>query len=167
MFRATREPRLRRRNLVGADVTVHFDISGTHGGEIPFQMPTEEWALGYDVSGRLRVIPRSGEWLTSVPNVTHSLRRLEGFKKRATRSIWSVRPGQSAVVTAAHGHSHRVILDPDGAVCHQELGKDPRAWRDAPWTSLGGRFEGPLTMVAVGPDRVNLFGLSPDRCRPS
>jgi len=147
-----------------ASVTEHFDISQTLEGslETPFTMSTGSFAIAFNVHGRLRVIPRPGKWLTSVPKVTHSLRRPEGFRKRASRSIWSARPGQSAVVTSAHGHPHRVVLDPDGAVYHQELGKDPRAWRDAPWTTLGGRFEGPLTVVAVGPERVNLFGLSPE-----
>jgi hypothetical protein len=147
-----------------ASVTEHFDIGGPlrRPSDRPFTMSTGLFAIAYNVLGRLRVKASNGEWLTRLPNVTHSLRRPEGFRERAARPIWSAHPGQSAVVAAVHGHPHRVLLDLDGAVYHQALGEDPRAWRDARWTSLGGQFEGPLTVVAVGADRIGLFGLSPE-----
>lgn len=147
-----------------ADVTQHFNISWTRGGTSTssFTMPTANFALAYSVSARLRVEAHNGEWITSVPKVTHSLRPREGFTERATRSIGSVGPGQIAVVTAAPGHPHMVFLDPEGAVYHQALEEDSRAWRRTPWTRLGGQFEGPMTVVAAGPERISLFGLSPD-----
>jgi hypothetical protein len=125
-------------------------------------MSTANFALAYTVSARLRVEAKNGEWITSVPKVTHSLRLPKGFRERATRLIGSVGPGQTTAVTAVPGHPHMVFLDPGGAVYHQAAGADPRAWLRTPWTRLGGQFEGPLTVVAAGSERISLFGLSPD-----
>jgi hypothetical protein len=149
-------------DYVHAYVTKHFDIGETLNGtlETPFEMSTGNFVIAYDVKGRRKVEASRGRWLSPGPlwiGVLGSMRVLS-----TDGSGSSVGPGQSAMVTGLEGLTHRVVLSPDGAVYHQVLSDYRQASRNSSWTNLGGRFLGPLTAVAAGPDRVGLFGLSPE-----
>jgi hypothetical protein len=138
-----------------ASVTEHFDISQTIGGisERPFEMHTGDFAIAYDVVGRLRVEARAGEW---------SQRFVEGRRPlpfvQAPSPVTWVSPNGNAKFVQKQGHAHRLILDPGGMLYHQTLGQDRRA--EGSWTNLGGQFQDTVTVVATGPDSVSLFGLS-------
>jgi hypothetical protein len=134
-------------------LTDHFDISQM-SGEMPLQMSTGNFEIAYDVSGRLRVDTRDGDWLRPIGPP-----RPELFTQRVT--AFSFNPGQRGMVAGVEGRAHRVVLSPDGTVYHQELQDDPLHADNGLWTELGGRFAGPLTVVA-GAGHVSLFGLSPD-----
>ncbi len=134
-------------------LTDHFDISQM-SGETPFQMSTGDFEIAYDVSGRLRVDTADGDWLRPIGPP-----RPEVFTERMT--AFSINPGQRGMVAGEEGRGHRVVFGPDGTVYHQALADDPRHADDGRWTELGGRFAGPLTVVA-GAGHVSLFGLSPD-----
>ena len=45
---------------------------------------------------------------------------------------------------------------------HQAPEYDFRASGNGPWTNLGGRFQGSVTVVAAEGDRVSVLGLSPE-----
>ena len=146
---------------VHAHVTQHFDISETLNGrsETQFEMRTGNFVVAFDVLGRLRVEASRGTWLSPAP-----LLGSVGYTVVLSRdaSISSVGPGQSAMMAGLEGRVHRVVLNPDGAVYYQALSDYRQAQRNDRWANLGGRFQGPLTAVATGPDRVGLFGLSPE-----
>ena len=145
-------------HYVFAHVTAHFDIGEMLGGpsETPFQMSTGNFSIAFDVSGRLSVEAHAGEWFAGPVGPL----RPHLFSERVT--AFSVRSGQSAMVAGARGRPHTVILGPDGAVYHQAAAHDPLASENGSLANLGGRFEGPLTVVASGDDHVSLFGLSPE-----
>ena len=134
-------------------LTDHFDINQM-SGVTPFQMSTGNFEIAFDVSGRLRVDARAGDWLRPVGRP-----RPQVLTERVT--AFSVSPGQRAMVAGVEGRAHRVIFGPDGTVYHQALAGDPRDAGNGRWTDLGGRFAGPLTVVA-GAGHVSLFGLAPD-----
>jgi hypothetical protein len=140
-----------------ASVTEHFDISQTLGGisERPFEMHTGNFAIAYDVLGRLRVQARAGEWFERFVEG----RRPLPYAQTPSAIAW-VSPNGNAKFVQKQGHAHKLIHGPGGALYHQALGEDPRA--EGSWANLGGRFQGPVTVVATGPDRVSLFGLSPE-----
>ena len=145
-------------HYVFAHVTEHFDIGEIIEGnlEIPFQMPTGNFSIAFDVSGRLAVNARAGEWF---PGPVGPLRP-HLFSETVT--AFSVIPSRSAMVAGARGRIHRVVVGPDGAVYYQALGYAARDSGNGGWTNLGGRLEGPLTGVSGEPDHISLFGLSPD-----
>ena len=145
-----------------AHVTDHFDISEMLNGTsvTPFQMSTGNFVVAFDVLGRLEVEAHSGEWL-SASGPMGRLRQTALVTTR-DRRVFSIGPGQSAMVTGPEGYAYTVILGPNGEVYHQALGGEPRTSHDGVWTNLGGWFQGPLSVVASGPDRLSLFGLSPD-----
>jgi len=139
-----------------ARVTEHFDISQTLGGtsETPFEMHTGNFAIAYDVFGRLRVEAHAG----SGPELP-VVRRPLPYAQTVSAVGW-VSPKKNVTAIRKQGGAQRLVLGPDGAVYHHALAEDPRA--EDSWTNLGGRFEGAVTMVATGPERVILFGLSPE-----
>jgi hypothetical protein len=140
-----------------ASVTEHFDISQTLGGisETLFKMATGNFAVAYDVAGRLRVEVDAGEWFE---------RFVEGRRPlpyaQAPSTIAWVKPNGNAKFVQKQGRAHKLILGPGGDLYHQALGENPRA--EDSWANLGGRFQGPVTVVASRPDHVSLFGLSPE-----
>lgn len=125
--------------------------------ETPFEMSTGDFTIAYSVSGRLRVDARAGAWI----NPLTKLLGPETFELKGVRAL-SVVPGKGGIVGGPEGRAHQVILDPEGAVYHRALGEDALTSGNGRWTSLGGQFEGPLTVVASEADSVSLFGLSPD-----
>jgi hypothetical protein len=140
-----------------AGVTEHFDISQTIGGtsERPFEMHTGNFAIAYDVFGRLRVEAHAGEWFQRFAEGRRPLPYAQ-----TVGAVSSVSPNKNVTFIQKQNRAQRVVLGPGGAVYHQVLGEDSRA--EGSWANLGGRFEGPVTAVATGPERVILFGLSPE-----
>ena len=140
-----------------ANVTEHFDISQTIGGisERPLEMHTGNFAIAYDVLGRLRVEAHPGVWFQRFVEG----RRPMPFAQTPSPVAW-VSPNRNAKFVQKQGRAHRLILDPSGVLYHQMLGHEHRS--EGAWTNLGGRFQDPVTVVATGPDHVSLFGLSPD-----
>jgi hypothetical protein len=139
-----------------AMVTEHFDISQTLGGisERPFQMSTGNFAIAYDVSGRLRVEAHAGEWSQGFVEF-----RPLPFAQTPSPIGW-VKPNGNAKFVQKQGGASSLIISPGGVLYHQAFEEKPKA--KGSWTDLGGRFQGPVTAVATAPDRVSLFGLSPD-----
>ena len=139
-------------------MTDHFDIGEMLVGpsESPFQMSTVNFSIAFDVSGLLSVEAHAGEWFAG------PVGPLRPHLFSQTVTAFSVRSGQSAMVAGARGRPHTVILGPDGAVYHQATAHDPLASENGSLTNLGGRFEGRLTVVPAGNERVSLFGLSPE-----
>jgi hypothetical protein len=140
-----------------ASVTEHFDISQTIGGisERPFAMATGNFAIAYDVAGRLRVEAHAGEWFERFVEG----RRPLPYAQTPSAIAW-VSPNGNAKFVQKQGHAHKLIFGPGGALYHQALGNDPRL--EGSWTNLGGRFDGPVTAVATEHEQVYLFGLARD-----
>ena len=135
-----------------ATVTGHFDISQTIGGisERPFEMTTGNFSIAYDVFGRLRVEAHAGEWSQGFVEF-----RPLPFAQTVGAVAW-VSPNKNVTFIQKQGRAQRLVMGPGGVLYHA-LGE-----AEGPWADVGGRFQGPVTAVATGPDRVVLFGLSPD-----
>ncbi|MGB7949511.1 MAG: hypothetical protein WCH75_17630 [Candidatus Binatia bacterium] len=91
-----------------ATVTEHFDISGTLGGisERPFQMATGNFAIAYDVSGRLRVQAHAGEWSQGFAEFSPL-----PFAQTPSAVGW-VSPNGNAKFVQKQGGASRLILGP-------------------------------------------------------
>lgn len=150
-----------------ASVTQHFDISETRGGtaETPFEMATGDFAIAFNVFGRLRVEAKNGKWFVPHVDLTEPVTNqwevagTKRFRARAvTRgvAVWRASRAHAALVTAG-GQTHKVLLGPGGAVYHQAFGNGR-----AGVANLGGQFEKPVTAVAGESGRVHVFGLSPE-----
>ena len=114
-----------------ASVTEHFDIRQTLGGisERSFEMHTGNFAIAYDVLGRLRVEAHAGEWFQ---------RFVEGRRPlpfaQAPSVVGWVSPNKNVTFIQKQGRAQRLVLGPDSALYHQALGEDPR--REGSWTNL-------------------------------
>lgn len=141
-----------------AQVTDNVDISQVPIGtttELPFQMSTGDFAIAFDVTGRVLVETKPGEW----PQEFVEYKPPQPYTKQSG-SNGMITPKKNVTVVRKQTKAQRVMFAPGGELFHQVLGSCPNC--ENPWTSLGGRFQGPVTVVATGPDRVALFGLSGD-----
>jgi len=130
-------------------------------------MSTGNFAVAFEVNGRLMVEARKGVWLSGLLFEPAP----QGSVQLSMHTL-SAPHGQRKLLIGPEGHAHKLILNPDGAVYHEALGYDllasrngasrKGASRNGRWTNLGGQFEGPLTVVAGDSDRISLFGLSRD-----
>ena len=114
--------------------------------ETPFSMKTGDFKLAFEVFGRMRFNETRGIGFRTDPAIPFD-----------SSSAFS----QVTVVRAKSTDKKKMMaaIGPEGSVYFRSVTRDAPVKAVPEWISLGGRFAGPLTAVAVDDSRISLFAL--------
>jgi hypothetical protein len=134
-------------------VTRVFPIHDVFGAAAStFEMSTGDFGVAFDVFGRLMVEGVAGT------NITVRKTR-KGRRYPLSSHAVLTAPGAFDAVGADNGKSRVVGLSADGAIYSKAVGAPNGDSRHEGWARIADGVAGPVTVLAAGPDRIELFAL--------
>jgi hypothetical protein len=137
-------------------VTTVFPIKDVFGAASrTFELSTGDFGVAFTVFGRLMVEGVAGT------NITVRKTR-KGRRYPLSSHAVLTAPGAFDAVGNGNGKSRVVGLGANGAVYSKAIGEPNGDSRHEGWTQIAEGVSGPVTVLAAGPDRIELFALDAD-----